>query len=103
MLKISSSAVHGIGIFATSFIKKGSILYSAFVQNSDGGFTAIELQRYQNHSENKNAVPKLKNGRIVIVAIRNIKNGEEILCDYNDLIKISSDFQNILNFKITTK
>lgn len=105
------SSIHGMGLFAGQFIKKGTVTWS-YDPEFDFGFTKKELdslpklsrefflyycyldkkldkfilcsdnQRYINHTENKKRENILSTPR-KDVAVKNIKKGEELLCDYN--------------------
>ena len=46
-----------------------------------------DLDDYINHSCNPNAGIKIKGRKAFLISIKNIKNGEEITCDYSTIIE----------------
>jgi len=108
---LKPSGVHGIGLFADQAIKKGTVTWK-YDPEFDVGFTKKELdslpktarhfllffcyfdrdlkkfilcadnQRHINHAKNSNKENILSTPR-KDVAKRDIKRGEEFLCDYN--------------------
>ena len=77
----SESKIHGIGIFALDKIFKEDIIGLGSI---DGKHKTI-LGRYTNHSNDNNAMfYYLKTRDVVMVAERDIDEGEEILINYRD-------------------
>ncbi|MFA5934151.1 MAG: SET domain-containing protein [Candidatus Paceibacterota bacterium] len=93
----------GLGLFAVEPIKKGQFIIEYVGEkvttdeaNRRGGLYLFELNsrwtmdgksrknvaRYINHSCCANAESEIKGGKILISAIKNIKEGEEITYDY---------------------
>jgi len=106
-IEIKNSSVHGRGVFCTDDISNGeiietcrvialserdtkviddTILYDYYFSWKENG-SAICLGNgiLYNHSVEPNAkyVKDLENGKIIFVAVRNIKRGEEIFVNYN--------------------
>lgn len=94
----------GLGIFAGEPIKKGTCIieYIGRVINEDekykskskylfevdskmtiDGSSRSNIARYINHSCRPNAEIEIKNKRIFVLALKNIKEGEEIAYDYD--------------------
>ena len=75
------SKIHGTGVFASRRILKEEIIGLGSI---DGTHKTI-LGRYTNHSDNNNAMfYYLKTRDVVMVAERDIDEGEEILINYRD-------------------
>ena len=75
------SKIHGTGVFASKRILKEEIIGLGSI---DGTHKTI-LGRYTNHSDNNNAMfYYLKTRDVVMVAERDIDEGEEILINYRD-------------------
>lgn len=103
-IEIGESDIHGFGMFAQSEIKKGEIVYvkgghivkredlftsryiNSYLPISDGLFIGAKsedeeetIKLYNNHSCEPNCGLR---GEITFVAMRDIKPGEEVTCDY---------------------
>ncbi len=96
----------GLGLFAGEDIKKGSVIieYIGNILNKEeaekittnqylfevnrnktiDGSVRWNIARYCNHSCDGNAESEIRKGRVFIEAIKNIKEGEEILYDYGE-------------------
>ena len=93
MLLKKKSPIHGFGIFTTVNIKLGEVFYkipTTEIFNSPKNRRAHlngkwiydnVVLNWVNHSCNPNT--KLDDDPLALVAIRDIKEGEEITCDYN--------------------
>lgn len=110
--KLGKSKIHGIGLFADQNIKKGTItwdyqpwfhityskedlkkmskpareqvLWYAFVDKKDDRYIlCADDQRFINHSSNPKKINILSISQYRDIALRDIKKGEELLCDYN--------------------
>jgi len=97
MWKVDKSNIDGQGVFATENIKKGMVIgdaYNIVGQVNDkyiaGDITILGLMH--NHSLTPTARPELYNDTIYFEAIKNIKKGTEITCDYNE-------YHNVLNIE----
>ena len=97
MWKVDKSNIEGQGVFATENIKKGMVIgdaYNIVGQVNDkyiaGDITILGLMH--NHSLTPTARPELYNDTIYFEAIKNIKKGTEITCDYNE-------YHNVLNIE----
>lgn len=100
---IDKSFIHGIGLFTDEHIKKGQIIaklnhlditiaaakvppehkeHFDFYFSLHGGYyqTYIDNMRFMNHAENPNCIDKQDGA---MVAIKDIKKGEELTCDYS--------------------
>lgn len=96
----------GLGLFAGEDIKKGEVIieYIGNILNKEEADKKVSSQylfeitrnktidgtprwntaRYANHSCTPNAESDVKKGRVFVIAIKNIKNGEEIVYDYGE-------------------
>lgn len=99
MIVVDKSPVHGYGVFSTKKIKKDEIiLESIFIDITDnqngkvseymfgiiGARLVLPLDRVAiiNHSNNPNVKWKLKDDKIIVIAISNIEQGEELFHNY---------------------
>ena len=109
--KLKKSKVHGIGLFADQFIKKGTITwdykpwfhisytkkdisrmssparkqvlwYAYFDKISNRYILPVDDLRFINHSNVQKKVNIVSVSPYRDVALRNIRKGEEMLCDY---------------------
>ena len=100
----AKKGVDGLGLFAAEDIKKGEIiieytgnillgkesreakanmyLFEIHRDKTIDGSPRWNLARYCNHSCDGNAESEIKKGRVFIIAIKNIKDGDEIVYDY---------------------
>jgi SET domain-containing protein len=112
MLKVKTflrdSLIQGIGLFADEDIKKGKIVSELTsldvkikkddILNNDIEFfnhyfsyqgeyyqTYFDNMRFMNHSDNPNCIDA-ENG--TCIAIKDIKKGEELTCDYSIICKL---------------
>ena len=77
----NKSNIHGDGVFALKDIYKGDVIGVGSIDNK----YKTTLGRYTNHSDNNNAMfYYLKTRDVVMVAERDINEGEEILINYRD-------------------
>lgn len=96
----------GLGLFAGENIKKGEMIieYIGNILNKEEADKKVSSQylfeinrnktidgtprwniaRYANHSCTPNAESDVKKGRVFVIAIKNIKEGEEIVYDYGE-------------------
>jgi uncharacterized protein len=96
----------GLGLFAAEDIKKGELiveyigtilskeeadkktssqyLFEVSRNTTIDGTPRWNIARYANHSCNGNAESDIKKGRVFVKAIKNIKEGEEIVYDYGE-------------------
>ena len=95
MWEISDSDIEGQGVFATKDIKKGVVIgdaYNIIGQVNDkyiaGDITVLGLMH--NHSDTPTAKPEMYNDTVYFEAVRYIKEGEEITCDYNEYSNVSN-------------
>ena len=90
------SNIHGFGIFTGESINKNSIFYmiplEKILDKPEKGCAPIGKGKYVydgkvlnwvNHSCNPSCLLNIKNSPPFLVALKNIKPGEEITCDYN--------------------
>lgn len=98
--------IAGLGLFAGEDIKKGEIIieYIGNILNKEeadkktssqylfevsrnktiDGTPRWNIARYANHSCDGNAESDVKKGRVFVIAIKNIKEGDEIVYDYGE-------------------
>ena len=95
MFDIRDSNIEGQGVFATKDIKKGVVIgdaYNIIGQVNDkyiaGDITVLGLMH--NHSDTPTAKPEMYNDTVYFEAVRYIKEGEEITCDYNEYSNVSN-------------
>jgi hypothetical protein len=111
--RVAVSTIHGLGLFAQEFIAKGTVIWR-FVPNFDVEIPESALEslstaakeqvlhyacyeehkkrfvlssdddRFSNHSDNPNTVPD----QDTMVAIKDIRPGDEITCDYRQVIMV---------------
>ena len=115
--KIGPSEIEGIGCFADEFIPEGAAIWRfqegfdleiprdeveklspsgkyqflkySYLTGSEIYVLCFDDARFFNHSENPNVIGRYDGGRWVDVATRDIKKGEELVCDYR---KFDKDF-----------
>ena len=91
--KLKDSNVHGKGIFTTKDIEKGATLFSTHMRTQTPGtygqccqtgeWVNLNPNYLYNHSrENANCASVTEGNFKVLVTLREIKEGEEILVDY---------------------
>ncbi len=126
--KIGKSKVHGIGLFADQFIPKNTVTwkyepkldlsitqkildsidlyskkyflyYSYFDKKRKKFILCSDNQRFINHTVNKNK-ENIMSTPDIDVAARDIKVGEELLCDYNKFDDTYFKRMNIDNDKL---
>ncbi len=95
MFEIKDSNIEGQGIFATEDIKKNSIIGAAYtlIGEVNGKYIAGEitdLGLMHNHSNTPTARPEIYNNTIYFEAIKRIKKGTEITCDYNEYSNVAN-------------
>jgi hypothetical protein len=83
-VEIKNSPIHGVGVFATKDISA----WEAIAPSKICGFRTA-AGRYVNHGKDCNAEMQfLDEESIHLVAIKDIKNGEEITTDYRNSVKL---------------
>jgi hypothetical protein len=83
-LTVGKSKIHGLGIIAVSDIKKELDLGISHILNDKykDGLIRTPLGGFINHSDNPNSKYKVKNKNLRLVALRQIKKGEEVTVSY---------------------
>ena len=86
-LTIKESSIHGLGIFATSSISKGTDLGIAHVEMVEWlkfpqNYCRTPLGGFYNHSDDPNCKLVDSDCYKRLVSIKDIKEGEEITCVY---------------------
>ena len=80
-VEVKESKINGLGVIAVSSIKKDSIVGLATINRA---YKTI-LGRYTNHSSIPNCrFQLLFNGDFIMISLKNIKVGEELIVDYKD-------------------
>jgi len=87
-LTVRNSTIEGLGLFATQIIEKGTDLGISHIPDEDyeNGYIRTPLGGFINHSDNPNVVkmnevdPSM--GRLRLIAMRDIMDGEEITVEY---------------------
>jgi len=97
MFEIKDSEIEGQGVFASEDIKKNCVIGPAytFIGEVNGKYIAGDitiLGLMHNHSDTPTARPELYNNTIYFEAIKTIKKGTEITCDYNE-------YHNVVNIE----
>lgn len=81
---LGESKIHGVGLFASADFSENDIICPAKV-----GEYQTNAGRYANHSGNPNALFEKMGADVLLVAKRQIFNGEEITVDYRQSINAS--------------
>jgi SET domain-containing protein len=95
MFEIKDSSIEGQGVFASEQIKKNCVIGPAYeiIGEVNGNYIAGDitiLGLMHNHSTTPTARPEMYNNTIYFEAIKNIKVGEEITCNYNEYNNVSN-------------
>lgn len=80
-LRIRESGIHGVGIFATDNIPKGTRLGLSHI-NVDTEILRTPLGGFYNHSMKPNALKTQEGHRWYLDTIKDIEEGDEILVTY---------------------
>ncbi len=81
---VGPSRIHGVGVIATRDFAPGELVGPARV---DG--MRSQLGRYTNHSPSPNGRMNMDNGTISLIALAQIREGEEITTDYRETLALS--------------
>lgn len=110
---VGASPIHGFGLFSEQFIAAGTVVwrflpgfdvaisvesleglapcaraqvlhYACYGERDGMYYLSSDDDRFCNHSDNPNTAPN----RDTMVAVTDIKAGEEITCDYNKLVML---------------
>lgn len=84
LVSIQPSDIHGLGIFTLQDCSAGTVLVQARIAGfrTPGG-------RYTNHSPTPNALMvKDRAGDILLVAMKDIRKGEEVTINYRQAMKV---------------
>lgn len=81
---INNSSIHGLGLFATKDIKKGTNLGVTHVKNNkfEDGYIRTPLGGFFNHSTEPNAKVVADDEFITLITLTDIKANDEILAFY---------------------
>ena len=80
-LTIRNSEVHGLGLFATEAIREAEIFGMSHIEIDDE-LIRTPLGGFYNHSDNPNCMKYREGNKYFLVAINDIKKGEEITVEY---------------------
>jgi hypothetical protein len=81
---IGNSLIHGKGVISSAFYKQWDVIGVAIVFCKIGFVITEDLGKYVNHSYFPNS-KLIRSGLVFnLVAIKDIKSGEEITANYND-------------------
>lgn len=83
-VSILFSLIHGLGMFATAKFKDGDEVCPAMI-----GSFRTEAGRYINHSDKPNIKMVRHDGGVMVHACKEIKNGDELLVDYEVNAKLN--------------
>mgnify|MGYP001165373817 CR=1 FL=1 len=91
-LTIKQSKVHGLGLFATEDLPVGLHIGITHVKDDrfEDGYIRTPLGGFFNHSEQPNVKAMPKDDYIILVVLKDIKAGEELVANYW-LYKIKSE------------
>lgn len=78
--ELKDSKIHGTGVFSTGNHKKGEILFTAITRDTE----ITKQARYVNHCNNPTTILEKRDGEWILIALRDIKSGDEITADYNN-------------------
>ena len=84
VLTIKSSEIHGLGLFSTKYIEKGTLLGTTHVYDDrfEDSLIRTPLGGFFNHSENPNIELRETDFGLVMMVIKDISEGEEITGKY---------------------
>lgn len=128
LVEARNSAIHGTGVYATAFIKKGTRILEYLgerisheeadrryeVKGEDDGHTFLFIAskrtvidagvdgneaRFINHQCEPNCEAVIEKSRVFIEAIRNIEPGEELGYDYQLTWESTDDPQELANYE----
>lgn len=85
-VKLKQSALHGQGLFTTKVFKQGEMIAPMQLNHK-----RTPAGRFINHSFKNNILPVKIEGNIYAIATRDIGNGEELLVNYRDSLKVNSE------------
>ena len=101
-IQVKKSEIHGKGVFAVNDIKKNKIIEICnilevkrrkvkgifkdyvFRKNRKKSFLALGYGSLYNHSNDNNAIVEYENDLLYILAVKDIKKGQEIFINYGD-------------------
>lgn len=111
MFEVRASCIHGLGLFATESISRGTIIVEAvaITMMQRGALDDTPLARFVwqnegldcismgpisfcNHSKRPNCVSVLHRDTDLLISIKSIGRGDELTLDYNDFSDEQEDF-----------
>ena len=83
-LTIKQSGIHGLGLFATDRIPKGTNMGITHIKHYDfeNGYIRTPLGGFFNHSETPNVKAETSGDYIYLIALRDIEPDEELVATY---------------------
>ena len=89
MWEVGESTIEGQGIIASQDIKKGVTIGHAYdlIGEVNGKYIAGDISTLgsvHNHNPTPNAKPEIYINKIYFEAVKDIKQGTEITCNYNE-------------------
>lgn len=85
-VKLKPSNLHGQGLFTAKVFKQGEMIAPMQLNHK-----RTPAGRFINHSFKNNVLPVKIEGNIYAIAIRDIGEGEELLVNYRDSLKVNSE------------
>lgn len=82
---LARSTIHGVGCFASSCIPVTGYVGEACKAS---GRKRRALASYLNHSDEPNCKAILCEGWIMVIAVKEIAEGDELLIDYNQVLEV---------------
>lgn len=113
MIQIKITKKYGRGCYASKNIKKGQVIETCEllvltkedtkkVNNTDLKYYVFKYNNSQdclvlgngeifNHSDNANVSYKIKDNKMVFIAIKNIKKGRQLFTNYNEDVQVDTN------------
>jgi SET domain-containing protein len=98
---VKKSNIHGVGMFAINQINKDKAIGKLFVMFK-GLYHFTRMSTFVNHSASPNCTLTLdENKNIVMLSKEKINTGDELTCNYRDLLKLNVDLTHLnINYEL---
>jgi hypothetical protein len=94
-VEIKDSPIEGKGVFVTEPVKKDNVFALARILNN-----RTPVGRYTNHSDEPNATGIVKDNLGMLVALRDIEEGEEITVNYREIVQKAQELDRSLSCQV---
>lgn len=100
MFYLGESKIHNIGVFTSIKVEKNKLLFAVFLKKGVSGNFKIDfgetiLGKYVNHSEMPNSSFILLENNLLLFALFEITELEEITVSYKQLIKFLGNYTDV--------